>query len=69
MMNPAQKLRPIFGTRPAIAAHFKKTQECVRLWERDGIPTTEALNVERATGGRISAYEILLYADAKRPSA
>ena len=69
MMNPAKKLRHIYGTRKAIAVAFNRTSEAVRLWERDGIPAAEALNVERATGGRISAYEILMYADAQKAAA
>ena len=63
MKNPAQKLKDIYVSRSAIAAAFGKTNEAIRLWERDGIPTSEALNVERLTDGKISAYDVLLYVD------
>lgn len=69
MNNPATLLKELYGSRSAVANAFGKTNEAIRIWERDGIPTSEALNVERLSEGKITAYEILLYADSQKAAA
>lgn len=66
-MNPAHKLIPRhFPSTAAIAAHFGISPEAVRLWFRNGIPTLQALEVERVTKGKIKAMEILRFAEKSK---
>jgi len=63
-MNPAHRLIPHhFPSKLAVARHFGKTKQAIRLWLRDGIPTSNALEIERVTNGAITAREILEFAE------
>ena len=55
-----------FGDRHALAKAFDMTTEGIRLWGKDGIPLSRALDIEEATGGAIKAEEIISEARTAR---
>ena len=64
--TPTEKLRQKLGRDVDIAAKFGVTREAIRLWFRDGIPVTRALQIEQATDGYVTASEILKFAAKKK---
>lgn len=72
VVNPAERLVKALGGRPAVAEEFDVSTESVRLWERGGIPTDRALDVEektKRTKDPISAREVLEYARKQKAAA
>ncbi|HEX9610857.1 MAG TPA: aminotransferase class V-fold PLP-dependent enzyme [Gemmatimonadales bacterium] len=67
-MNCAERLVEIFGTQADVARAFQLDRAVVHNWVKTGyVPARWAGEVERVTGGRISAVEILDEASAKNP--
>jgi DNA-binding transcriptional regulator YdaS (Cro superfamily) len=60
--NPALKLVKKFGSNGKVGLKFGITREAVRQWTEKCIPPDRALEVEEATGGDISALEVLRFA-------
>lgn len=58
-MNAFQKLVKHFGSKAAIADHYKVSGETVRLWKHNGLPAIRALDFERDTNGKVSIREVL----------
>lgn len=48
-----------FGGRQRAAEALGVVGETLRLWKRDGIPLKAAIEVERLSGGAVTANEIL----------
>lgn len=57
------KLLAYFGGRQGAAQGLAVTTESLRLWRRNGIPLSRALDIEKATAGAIKAEEVI---EAKR---
>jgi len=66
MKNPANTLIKFLGSRGAVAKHFNKTREAVRIWTIRGIPPDHALDVEELTDGAINIREILVFSRKKK---
>ncbi|MBI2320193.1 MAG: aminotransferase class V-fold PLP-dependent enzyme [Betaproteobacteria bacterium] len=67
-MNCATRLVEIFGSQAEVARAFRLDRAVVNNWVKSGyVPARWAMEVERATGGRIAAVEVLDEAGAKRP--
>ncbi len=67
-MNCAERLVGIFGSQAEVARAFQLDRAVVHHWVKTGyVPVRWAGEVERVTGGRISAVEILDEASAKNP--
>lgn len=63
--NPlAARLVDHFKGRAETARQFNRSTEAIRLWLKDGIPLSQAIEVEEISGGVVTAEEILV--DAKR---
>jgi len=68
MKNCAERLVDIFGSQAEVARSFSLDRAVVNNWVKSGyVPARWAMEVERATGGRIAAVEVLNEAGAKRP--
>ena len=70
MSNPncAERLVSIFGSQADVARAFRLDRAVVNNWVKSGyVPARWAMEVERATGGRIAAVEVLNEAGAKKP--
>src|SRR3990167_8266352 len=67
-MNCATRLVEIFGSQAEVARAFRLDRAVVNNWVKSGyVPARWAMEVERATGGRIAAVEVLNEAGAKKP--
>jgi alanine-glyoxylate transaminase / serine-glyoxylate transaminase / serine-pyruvate transaminase len=67
-MNCAERLVGIFGSQADVARAFQLDRAVVHNWVKTGyVPVRWAGEVERVTGGRISAVDILNEASAKNP--
>ncbi len=66
--NCAVRLVEIFGSQAEVARTFRLDRAVVNNWVKSGyVPARWAMEVERATGGRIAAVEVLNEAGAKKP--
>jgi hypothetical protein len=54
-----EKLHDFYKTHDIIAAVFSVTRQNVTAWKKNGIPSNRALEVEKKTGGKITAYDVL----------
>jgi len=50
-----------FGSAKALADELGISQSAVSQWQETGIPPTRAIEIERLTGGKIKAIEIMGY--------
>src|SRR5215470_1845065 len=67
-MNCADRLVAVFGTQAEVARQFRLDRAVVNNWVKSGyVPARWAMEVERATGGRIPAIEVLNEANARKP--
>jgi alanine-glyoxylate transaminase/serine-glyoxylate transaminase/serine-pyruvate transaminase len=67
-MNCAERLVSIFGSQAEVARHFRLDRAVVNNWVKSGyVPSRWAMEVERATEGRVAAVEVLNEAAAKKP--
>lgn len=58
--NPlVRRLIDHFGGRSKTARALGRTGEAMRLWMRDGIPMSQALDVERKSKGLVTADDVL----------
>jgi hypothetical protein len=64
-MTAAEKLAQHYGDRFKAAVALKMNKETFRLWLRDGIPLAKAVEVEKDSGGVVTAEEILQEAKAR----
>ena len=64
MSKATDKLLKRYGNKKAIAEAMNVHEETVRLWLRDGIPLSKAIDVERDSEGAVTAEEILREAKA-----
>ena len=60
----AKKLVEHFGGRSQAAHALNRSTEAIRLWLENGIPLSQAIDVEQKTGGIITAEQILRDAKA-----
>jgi alanine-glyoxylate transaminase/serine-glyoxylate transaminase/serine-pyruvate transaminase len=67
-MNCATRLVEIFGSQADVARAFRLDRAVVNNWVKSGyVPARWAMEVERATEGRIAAVEVLNEAGAMKP--
>src|SRR6185295_1450923 len=67
-MNCAHRLVALFGTQAEVARQFRLDRAVVNNWVKSGyVPARWAMEVERATGGKIPAVEVLNEANARKP--
>jgi alanine-glyoxylate transaminase/serine-glyoxylate transaminase/serine-pyruvate transaminase len=67
-LNCAERLVAIFGSQAEVARAFRLDRAVVNNWVKSGyVPARWAMEVERATGGRVAAVEVLNEAGAKKP--
>jgi len=67
-MNCADRLVALFGTQAEVARQFRLDRAVVNNWVKSGyVPARWAMEVERATGGKIPAVEVLNEANARKP--
>ena len=67
-MNCAERLVSIFGSQAEVARHFRLDRAVVNNWVKSGyVPARWAMEVERATEGKVEAVEVLNEANAKKP--
>src|SRR5674476_1119608 len=67
-MNCAERLVSIFGSQAEVARRFRLDRAVVDNWVKSGyVPARWAMEVERATEGRVEAVEVLNEANAKKP--
>ncbi len=58
--NPlVRRLIDHFGGRGRAAQALGRTGEAMRLWLRDGIPMSQAIDVEMKSKGLVTAEEVL----------
>jgi hypothetical protein len=72
MVNPAERLLKLFGSRQAVADEFDVSTESVRLWLKHGIPADRALEVQDATKSLkdpIAATDVLKFLQARNNRA
>lgn len=62
----AKKLIDHFGGRAPAARRLGKSVEAMRLWLENGIPLSQAIDVEHKSGGVVTAEEILQDAKAEK---
>ncbi|MDW8468108.1 MAG: YdaS family helix-turn-helix protein [Burkholderiales bacterium] len=66
--NCAARLVALFGSQAEVARAFQVDRAVVHHWVKTGyVPARWAGEVERLTGGRISALEVIQEASAKNP--
>ena len=58
-MTAAEKLAKHYGDRFKAAAALKINKETFRLWLHRGIPLAKAIEVEKGSGGVVTAEQIL----------
>jgi alanine-glyoxylate transaminase/serine-glyoxylate transaminase/serine-pyruvate transaminase len=69
MATCADRLVSIFGSQAEVARAFRLDRAVVNNWVKSGyVPARWAMEVERVTGGRIGADEILKEATQARPA-
>jgi len=67
-MNCAERLVTLFGSQAEVARRLQLDRAVVNNWVKSGyVPARWAMEIERTTGGRIAAVEILNEAAAKKP--
>ncbi len=67
-MNCAERLVEIFGSQADVARAFRLDRAVVNNWVKSGyVPARWAMEVERVTGGKVAAVEVLNEASAKKP--
>jgi len=67
-MNCADRLVALFGSQAEVARQLRFDRAVVNNWVKSGyVPARWAMEVERATGGRIPAVEVLNEANARKP--
>jgi hypothetical protein len=67
-MNCAERLVSIFGSQAEVARAFRLDRAVVNNWVKSGyVPARWAIEVERVTGSRIAAVDVLNEASAKKP--
>jgi len=67
-MKCAERLVSIFGSQAEVARAFRLDRAVVNNWIKSGyVPARWAMEVERATDGRITAVEVLNEAGAMKP--
>ena len=67
-MNCAERLVSIFGSQAEVARRFRLDRAVVNNWVKSGyVPARWAMEVERATEGKVAAVEVLNEANAKKP--
>jgi len=67
-MNCATRLVALFGSQAEVARQFRLDRAVVNNWVKAGyVPARWAMEVERATSGRIAATEVLNEANAIKP--
>src|SRR5215471_650354 len=67
-MNCADRLVALFGTQAEVARQFRLDRAVVNNWVKSGyVPARWAMEVERATGGKIPAVQVLNEANARKP--
>ena len=67
-MNCAERLVSIFGSQAEVARRFRLDRAVVNNWVKSGyVPARWAMEVERATEGKVEAVEVLNEANAKKP--
>jgi alanine-glyoxylate transaminase/serine-glyoxylate transaminase/serine-pyruvate transaminase len=67
-MNCAERLVALFGSQAEVARRFRLDRAVVNNWVKSGyVPARWAMEVEHATGGQISAAEILAEANERKP--
>jgi len=67
-MKCAERLVSIFGSQAEVARAFRLDRAVVNNWIKSGyVPARWAMEVERATDGRITAVEVLSEAGAMKP--
>ena len=68
-MNCAERLVSIFGSQAEVARRFRLDRAVVTNWVKSGyVPARWAMEVERATEGKVAAVEVLDEALAPRPT-
>lgn len=65
LMRILDRLISHFGSKQETASAFNIGMEALRLWGIRGVPLFRALDIERATGGAVSADDVLLEARAQ----
>ena len=69
-MNCADRLVALFGSQAEVARQFRLDRAVVNNWVKSGyVPSRWAMEIERVSGGRIAAVDILNEAAAKKPAA
>ena len=59
-MNCAERLVTLFGSQAEVARRFSLDRAVVNNWVKSGyVPARWAIEVERVSGGAISAVEVL----------
>ena len=67
-MNCAERLVSIFGSQAEVARRLRLDRAVVNNWVKSGyVPARWAMEVERATEGKVAAVEVLNEANAKKP--
>src|SRR5499426_2206205 len=67
-MNCAERLVALFGSQAEVARRLQLDRAVVNNWVKSGyVPSRWAMEIERASGGRIAAVDILNEAAAKKP--
>jgi alanine-glyoxylate transaminase/serine-glyoxylate transaminase/serine-pyruvate transaminase len=67
-MNCAERLVGLFGSQAEVARRFRLDRAVVNNWVKSGyVPARWAMEVERATAGEISASDVLMEANARKP--
>jgi alanine-glyoxylate transaminase / serine-glyoxylate transaminase / serine-pyruvate transaminase len=67
-MNCAERLVSIFGSQAEVARRFRLDRAVVNNWVKSGyVPARWAMEVERATEGKVEAVEVLNEANARKP--
>ncbi len=58
-MNGLQRAITIFGSQSALARELKIKPQAVQQWvHRRRVPVERAIQIERATNGRVTRYEL-----------
>src|SRR5882757_5117796 len=67
-MNCVDRLVAIFGSQAEVARQFRLDRAVVNNWVKSGyVPARWAMEVENATGGQVTAVEVLNEATARKP--
>ena len=67
-MNCAERLVTLFGSQAEVARRLQLDRAVVNNWVKSGyVPSRWAMEIERVSGGRIAAVDILNEAAAKKP--